>query len=64
MNLQEFADLKPGDKVVNLMSGSAGEVVEALPNGVRVSWGGNSLPFFYSVQTTAWTHWSTPDATE
>lgn len=63
MNLQEFAKLKTGDRVRNDMSGSRGEVVDTDSHGVRVRWGvgseKNSTPtWHYSVQSTAWFHWS------
>lgn len=66
MNLQEFAALKAGDKIENHMSQSQGEVTEVTKLGVRVRWGltwpgihGNaSVTFQYTVQSTAWFHWS------
>lgn len=61
MNLQEFAALKAGDRIENAMSNSRGEVTEVTANGVRVSWGphgDNVHGFLYSVQGTAWMHWS------
>lgn len=70
MNLQEFAALKAGDKVVNHMSGgSVGEVTEANEKGVRVRWGlgvlgTSSITFQYNVQGTAWFHWDKIEATE
>lgn len=61
MNLQEFAALKAGDKIENPSTGSAGEVTEATPSGVRIVWGArhqHEHPFFYSVQSTAWMNWT------
>lgn len=63
MNLQEFAALKTGDKIENAMSVSQGEVTEVTQAGVRVRWGvaaqlGADVTFTYSVQSTAWFHWS------
>ncbi len=58
MNLQEFAALKVGDKIENNMLGPAiGTVTDVTKSGVRVSWGG-AQAFFYSVNTTAWMHWT------
>lgn len=68
MNIAEFAALKSGDKIENLMNpGPVGEVTEAAPGGVRIVWGPrhpHETHFFYSVQTTAWMHWTLaePDA--
>lgn len=65
MNLHEFAALKPGDEIENPMSGSRGRITEAKRDGVMVAWGWNNRPtpataptFFYSVNSTAWTHWN------
>lgn len=63
MNLQEFAALKPGDKVENHFAHTRAEVVEATDSGVRVKWSETSPSFFYSVQGTAWMHWSKVDET-
>jgi len=63
MNVQEFAALKKGDKIeclVNVMS--IGEVVDIDKMGVHVRWGmaaaANAPTFFYSVNGTAWFHWT------
>lgn len=60
--MQEFAALKVGDKIEVLMSGQVhGTVTEALDSGVRVRWGDateGGITFHYSVQGTAWMHWS------
>lgn len=62
MNIKEFAALKPGDKITIAMNDHAsGEVVEVTDSGVRVVWGArhaHETRFFYSVQGTAWFHWS------
>lgn len=59
MNLKEFAALKAGDKIENpMMPGSVAEVVETTDNGVRIRWLGTETRFFYSVNSTAWMHWS------
>ncbi len=61
MNLQEFAALKVGDHVENGMNNSRGEVTETTDSGVRLVWGprhGRETMFFYSVNSTAWMHWS------
>jgi len=62
MNMQEFAALKVGDKIVNRMTlpASTGTVTEITANGVRVVWGAAELTctFAYPVNTTAWMHWS------
>lgn len=60
MNLQEFAALKVGDEVENNMLGirPPGKVTEVTAQGVRVSWGGLATTFLYTVQSTAWMHWS------
>jgi hypothetical protein len=58
MNLKEFAALKVGDVVSNPMTpGDDGKVVNVTDSGVRVVWSEGSIPFFYSVNTTAWMHW-------
>jgi hypothetical protein len=60
MNLQEFAALKVGDKVDNVMASSQGEVTEVNAHGVRVRWGmgrTGTITFNYTVQSTAWFHW-------
>lgn len=69
MNMREFAALKVGDKISNQFSGSHGEVVETTDSGVRVCWGWNNRPtpqtaptFAYTVQSTAWMHWSKPES--
>ena len=64
MTLQEFAKLKAGDKIVVLMNGSTGEVTDATKTGVRVRWGQSSQDFAYSVNSTAWFHWSFPEPAE
>lgn len=61
MNMKEFAALKVGDKVDNLMLGtSTGEIVVVEDEGVRVVWGPRNpleTRFFYHVNSTAWKHW-------
>lgn len=63
MNISEFSALKVGDKVENVFSHSTGEVVETTDSGVRVRWGAipGAMPFFYSVVSTSWFHWSKPE---
>lgn len=62
MNIQEFAALKPGDKIDNPMSGSNGTVSEVNDRGVFVRWQHkDALAFFYPVNTTAWMHWRKTD---
>jgi hypothetical protein len=62
MNIKEFAALKVGDKIDNPMNpGSTAEVVEATDSGIRIVWGrrhDNETRFFYSVNSTAWMHWT------
>lgn len=60
MNVQEFAALKVGDKVLNNMLGErpSGRVTEVNDKGVRISWGGTATTFHYPVNSTAWFHWS------
>lgn len=63
MDLKEFAALKVGDAITNPMGGGdvRGTVVEATDSGVRVVWGERQereTRFFYSVNTTAWMHWT------
>jgi hypothetical protein len=67
MDVQEFSKLKVDDVIRNEMSGSNGVIVEVESMGVRVRWlAGGSAPapgvfpptWFYSVQGTAWFHWS------
>lgn len=67
MNIQEFAALKEGDTVENVVFGggtaSRGEVASVEPGGVRVVWGPrhpHETRFFYSVNSTAWMHWTQP----
>lgn len=66
MNIEEFAALKVGDKITNPMNpGAAGEVASVEAGGLRIVWGErgpNETRFYYSVNTTAWMHWS-KDAT-
>lgn len=58
MNLGEFAALKVGDEIENLMNpGSRGQVTERTERGVCVQWG-VGMSFLYSVNSTAWMHWS------
>lgn len=57
MNLQEFAALKVGDKIVNGMTNSDATVAELKDNGVVLHWGNNPMPFFYGAASTAWFHW-------
>lgn len=61
MNLQQFAALKPGDKISNPMGNSAGVVVSVSDSGVRVRWEPATMDFFYSVNSTAWMHWTCGD---
>jgi hypothetical protein len=59
MNLQEFAALKAGDKISNPMNpGSSGTISKTSESGVHVKWGSSTMEFYYSVNTTAWTHWT------
>lgn len=59
MNTKEFAALKVGDIVTNpMMPGSTAEVVETTDKGVHIRWVGSQTRFFYSVNSTAWMHWS------
>lgn len=62
MNLQQFSALKPGDKIVNGMNGSRGEIASATDRGVNVRWRGTGVDYFFSVMSTAWMHWSKEDA--
>ena len=58
MNLKEFAALKPGDRIVNPMSGGKGRVVEADAKGVAVCWSElSNASFHYTVMSRAWVHW-------
>ena len=61
MNAQEFAALKVGDKITNPMSQqrSVGTITDVTPSGVRLRWGDDpgTSQFFYSVISSAWTHW-------
>lgn len=66
MNINEFSELKAGDRVRNDMTHSDGTVTELLKDGVRVQWGAKDstrsvVTFAYTVNSTAWYHWSTPD---
>jgi len=62
VNIKEFAALKVGDHVENGMNANArGEITEVTDSGVRLVWGprhGRETAFFYSVNSTAWMHWS------
>ncbi len=67
MNVQEFGALKPGDKIVNGMNNSPGEITGTNAAGVDVVWGprhANERVFAYTVDSTAWFHWRRNDATE
>lgn len=67
MNLQEFAALKVGDTVINGTTFSEGDVTEVTPSGIRLQWRpkesrtSTGTTFFYSVNSTAWFHWSKAD---
>lgn len=62
MNLQQFSALKVGDKIETSMMGFGdphrGTVSSVSDSGVRVRWGTSTMEFFYSVNSTAWMHWS------
>ena len=61
MNVQEFAKLKEGDKIVNYVSGRTnGTIVSVEKMGVCIRWNDDpaSPSFFYSVNGTAWFHWT------
>ncbi len=68
MNLQEFAALKPGDQISNPMGNSRGEVASTDTTGVRIRWLAAGMvaedappqapTWHYSVNSTAWMHWS------
>jgi hypothetical protein len=63
MNIKEFAALKAGDRIVNPMAGTAGTVTYGRHGaGITVRWDGSELTHYYSVVTTAWTHWTRADA--
>ena len=70
MNLQQFAKLKPGDVIANSMSDSRGEIVTVDATGVRVRWigggrqGGDAPTWHYSVQSTAWFHWTLEETSD
>lgn len=65
MNLQQFAALKVGDKIENAFTGGVGTVTEVTEGGVRVRWGlvdgSSGVTYFFSVNSTAWMHWSKAD---
>jgi len=65
MDVQEFSALKAGDKVYNGLTGSHGTVTETDKTGVRVRWGdgtpGRTVDFHFSIQGTAWFHWTKED---
>lgn len=63
MNLQQFAALKPGDKISNPFGFSHGVVASVSDSGVRVRWEPATMDFFYSVNSTAWMHWTTDEVT-
>lgn len=59
MNLQQFAALKPGDKIENLLSSSKGEIASISDAGVHVAWAGNHVrTFFFAAESNAWSHWT------
>ncbi len=61
MNLQEFSELKVGDKIDNPMSQSHGTVTERTKDGVRVRWSRGEpthVTFLYVVNSTSWMHWT------
>lgn len=67
MNVQEFAALKVGDRVYNGLTQSRGTVTDVTKDGVRVQWGDGfavttgGVQFNFSVQGTAWYHWTKED---
>lgn len=66
MNIQEFAALRVGDKINNLMGNSSGIVTGVFDSGVVVRWGvaGGGVDFKYTINTTSWFHWSKADDVE
>lgn len=58
MNLKEFAALKVGDKIDNHMLHSHGTVTEVNDQGIMLCWHPGTPARAYSVNTTAWMHWS------
>jgi hypothetical protein len=59
MNMQEFATLKVGDKIDNpMVPKSRGEVSSVTSAGVKIRWDTSMLDWLYTVQSTAWMHWS------
>lgn len=61
MNAKEFAALKLGDRIENLMAGTAGTITAVDEAGCHVKWDGGDAPgnvYRYSVTTTAWMHWT------
>jgi hypothetical protein len=59
MNIKEFAALKPGDRIANLMAGTNGTVTGTDGGGVTVRWDGSGeMTRYYGAVTTAWMHWT------
>lgn len=67
MNAKEFAALKVGDRIENLMAGTAGTITAVNDAGCHVRWDSErrmrlgDAPgnvYHYSVTTTAWMHWT------
>ena len=65
MNITEFAALKEGDHVVNHMArDGVGRVSKVMPYGIKVQWLPSTMEWEFTVNSTAWMHWSKQDATE
>ena len=61
MTLEQFAALKPGDKIENLAASCTGEVSRLDGKGVWIVWGQRGpaeRPFFYDVQGTHYFQWN------
>lgn len=70
MNINEFLELKEGDRIANPMSNSSGTVASALLDrrgdkcGVTIMWDGTGpdQARAFTTSTTAWMHWTHHDA--
>ena len=66
MTIDEFLNLKEGDRIDNPMTRTTGAVVGVLhnrrgePDGVSIQWDGTApdMARQFRAQTTAWMHWT------
>jgi hypothetical protein len=65
MTLDEFKELKPGDRISNPMSSSSGVISERTQDrrtlSIYVKWDGSTKPVHFTEHQTAWMHWTKGD---